>query len=105
MHIFFDFELDDKIEQPINPKNFVYEELRSFFMARYKVLEEEIDNFQQENEIAFVVLHLKNEGLETQGFNIPEHLKGKLKDCITEDDFNYITDKIWYKVLEEKRKN
>ena len=102
----FDWEVDDKVEQPVNPKNLVYEELRAFFKTRYKVLEEEINSFQKENEIGFVVIVWHDDGaVETKGFNIPPHLKDKLRNCISEDDMNYIMDVIWLKIQDEKRKN
>ena len=105
MNIFFDFELDSNLEQPTNPNNLVFNELRSFFDARYKVLGSEIKDEQKEDEVSFVVLSFKEHGVETYFFNISTQLQEKLKDCITQSDYEYIMDKTWHRIIAEIRKN
>jgi hypothetical protein len=38
MEIYFDWELDDKLEQPKNPNHVVFTTLRDFAKGRYGVL-------------------------------------------------------------------
>jgi hypothetical protein len=106
MEVFFDWELDEKLEQPLSSRKFVFEDLRTFIKSRYKVLEEQIDNLTTPDKPAFVaVITHDNGAIETKAFNIATHLLPKLKECITESDMNYIIDVIWQKVQEDKRKN
>ena len=105
MEVYYDFELNEKLEQPKNPDNIVLKTLREFAKVRYKVFEDEIDSIQPKDNPAFIVLGMHNGTLEINQFNIPPHLVDKVRDCISEDDFNYITDVLLTKMNEEIRKN
>jgi len=106
MEVYFDWELDDKLEQPLNSRKFVFDELKTFIKTRYKPLEEQIDSLQPPDQPAIVVVITHDNGaIETKAFNIATHLLPKLKECIIESDMNYIIDVIWQKVQEDKRKN
>jgi len=105
MEIYFDWELDDKAEQPKDTNNLVYIEIREFAKGRYGVLVEQIDAlWVDKTKPPFVVFSLLETGCKVQYFHIPDHLLQKLQSCISEDDFDYITDKIWYKIQDEKKK-
>jgi hypothetical protein len=105
MEVYYDFELNEKLEQPKNPDNIVLKTLREFAKARYKVFEDEIDSIQTKDNPAFIVLGMHDGRLEISRFNIPPHLVDKIIACITEDDYNYITNVLIAKMNEEIRKN
>ena len=106
MQIFFEWELNDNAEQPKNPNNLVYKELREFLTVRYKPLMEEIDAAQNEDEIAFVVFKWHEGGdVELQDFNVPVRLRDKLRGCISESDMDYIINKIGRIIEQENKKN
>lgn len=101
MEVYYDFELNEKLEQPKYPDNIVLKTLREFAKTRYKVLEDEIDSIQPKDNPAFIVLGMHNGTLEINQFNIPSHLVDKARDCINEEDYNYITDVLLAKIQEE----
>ncbi len=90
MQIFFDFELDNNIQQPKDPNNLVYQKMRKFVKERYSVLEDKIDLYQKEDEFAMAVICLEIEGIRIITNNIPPELKDKFESCISEDDIDYI---------------
>jgi len=103
MEIFFDWELDDKVEQPIH--KWVYEELRSFLWQRYKPLEHEID-LRKEGEIAFIAVVWNEDGsIETRHIFIPNDLSDKLNDALTQDDMDYIMNHIGKKIDNKTNEN
>lgn len=104
MEIFFDWELDENAEQPI--QKWVYEDIRAFLKTRYKPLEEKIDEIQPANQPPFVVFVWHNNGdVELKDFNIPKELREKLKDCITESDMDYIMETIGRKIDKKGNEN
>lgn len=105
MQFYYDFELDDNIEQPKDPNNIALVSLKEFVKSRYSLLEPEIDNLQPPDKPAFIVLCLEEDGFGIKPINVPAHLLDKLAASITEDDFNYITSHILSKIEGERRKN
>ena len=104
MEIFFDWELDKNLQQPIH--KWVYEELRTFLKVRYKPMEDEIDAAQKENEIAFVVFIWHESGdVELRPFNIPAHLEKKLMSSISHDDMDYIMNRIGQNIDKKSNEN
>jgi len=96
MEIFFDWELDDKIEQPIH--KWVYNDLRSFLRTRYKLLESEVDR-RKEGEVAFVAVVWHDDGsIETRYFFIPPDLCDKLTASLTQEDMDFIMEMIGQKI-------
>src|ERR1022692_1674924 len=104
MDVYFDFELNPKAEQPENPKSIVYQTLRQFVQSRYKVLDDELYANCTEDDRPFCVLLMKPEGLIIRYVDIDEPLLTKVQECISEDDFGYITDVLWKRIQVEKRK-
>ena len=103
MEIFFDWELDDKIEQPIH--KWVYEDLRTFIKSRYKPLEEEIDR-RKEGEVAFVAVVWNDDGsIETKYFFIPQDLVTKLNETLAQSDMDYIMEMIGQKIDKKGNEN
>lgn len=102
MEIFFDWELDEKIEQPIH--KWVYEDLRKFIKSRFAPLEEEVDNNKQ-GEVAFVVFCWGDEGISTKCFDINQDLIKKLNECLTQEDMDYIMEKIGQKIDNKANEN
>jgi hypothetical protein len=103
MEIFFDWELDDKVEQPIH--KWVYEDLRTFIKDRYKLLEEEVDR-RKLGEVAFVAfIWHDNGGIENKYFFIPDDLVEKLKVALTQEDMDYIMNHIGQKIDKKSTDN
>jgi len=103
MEIFFDWELDEKVEQPIH--KWVYDELRTFIKERYAPLEDEIDR-RKEGEIAFVaVVWNEDYSIETRFFFIPEDLILKLNESLTQRDMDYIMNVIGKKIDNKTNEN
>lgn len=103
MQIFFDWELDETIEQPIH--KWVYEDLRTFLKSRYRPLEEEIDN-RREGEVAFVVVVWNyNATIGIKCFFIPKELCDKLNNALTQDDLDYIINVIGQKIDNKSKEN
>ena len=103
MEIFFDWELDDKVEQPIH--KWIYEELRTFIKSRYKPLEEEVDRRKQ-GEVAFVGFVWHDDGsIESRFFFIPDDLVEKLKMSITQSDMDYIMNTLRQKIDKKGNQN
>jgi hypothetical protein len=101
MEIYFDFELDENVDQPKDPENIVYKTLREFVKTRFRLLEPELDASRPPMEPALVVLSMKDAGLETAFFNLTDDQIEKLKGCFTEDDFTYISRVIWNKIKDD----
>jgi hypothetical protein len=103
MEIYFDWELDEKVEQPIH--KWVYEELRSFLTDRYKPLESEIEK-RKIGEMAFVaVVWLDDGSIETRYFFIPEDLANKLNEAVTQTDMDYIMNVIGKNIDKKSSQN
>lgn len=99
MHVYFEFELDDKSLQPKDPNNVVITTLRQFVIERYKLLNDEIGLRLSIDEIAIAVIYMRGGGaIEIKFGNVPEDLLLKLKDSISDSDMDYIRDVILYKV-------
>ena len=105
MEVYYDFELNEKLEQHKNPNNVVLTALRDFVKSRYSVLKEDIEKDNLDKESCFIVLSISNGGLGITQFNIPPHLVDKVKNCITKDDFDYITNVLLAKMNEQIREN
>ena len=105
MDVYFDFELNPNADLPEDPKSVVYQTLRQFVQSRYKVLDDELYSNCTEDNRPFCVLLLEPEGLIIRYVDIAEPLLTRVQECISEDDFGYITDVIWKKIQAEKRKN
>ena len=71
----------------------------------YMVLDDQLLANYSEGNRPFCVLLLEPEGLIIRYVDIAEPLLTKVQECITEDDFGYISDVIWKKIQAEKRKN
>ena len=100
MFISFDWEIDEKAEQPQDKSRlWVYEEVRRFLIARYKPLEETIDAATTSDKpaIVFFVWH-DNGDIELKQVNIAPHLIDKWLACVTPEDMNYIMDVIGGKI-------
>lgn len=103
MEIFFDWELDDNVEQPLH--KWVYEDLRAFIKGRYKPLEEEVE-MRKEGEVAFVAFIWNEDGsIENKFYFIPPDLAEKLKSALTQEDMNYIMDVIGEKIDNKSKEN
>ena len=103
MEIFFDWELDNKLEQPIH--KWVYEDLRNFLKTRYRLLEDEIDR-RKEGEIAFVaVVWNENGSIETRFYYIPKDLCVKMNEALTQNDMDYIMNTIGKKIDKKGNQN
>jgi hypothetical protein len=105
MDIYFDFELDDNADQPEDPKNLVYETLRQFVQTRYRIFDDQLYANCTEDDRPFCVLLLETEGLIIKYVDLEEPLLTKVQECITDEDFGYISNVIWKRIQAEKRKN
>jgi len=105
MDVYFDFELNRYADQPENPKSIFYQMIRESEKIRYKVLDDELYTDCTDDNRQFCVLLLEPEGLIIRYVDIEFPLLTKAQECISEDDFGYITDVIWKKIRAEKRKN
>lgn len=109
MEIFFDWELDDKVEQPLEDRKWIYDEIRDFLKERYKLLEERIDKAVSEAGLplsAVVFVWHESGDVELRHINIPEEYDIKLKECISYKDMDYIMEKIGGRIDDtEAKKN
>ena len=100
MEVYFDWELDDKAEQPQDPNRlWVYENLRDFLKGRYKPLEEQIDAGTTPDRPAFVVFIWHDSGdVELKMWDINSPLLEKVRDSLTQSDMDYIMEIIGRKI-------
>jgi len=103
MEIYFDWELDETLEQPIH--KWVYEDLRTFIRSRYSPLEEEIER-RKEGEVAFVAVVWHDDGsIETRYYFIPQDLGVKMNEALTQDDMDYIMEMVGQKIDKKGSQN
>ncbi len=96
MEIYFDWELDKELEQPIH--KWVYEDLRKFMKERYALLDEEIER-RKEGEAAFIAVIWHDDGsIETRHYNIPPDLSQKLNEALNQDDMDFIMEMVGRKI-------
>jgi len=69
------------------------------------VLDDELYADCTEDNRPFCILLLEPEGLIIRYVDIAEPLLTKVQECISGDDFGYISDVIWKKIRAVKRKN
>lgn len=109
MEIFFNWELDDKVEQPLEDRKWIYDEIREFLKARYRPLEERIDIAVSEAglPVSAVVFVWHDTGdVELKPINIPTEYEQKLKECISYKDMEFIMEKIGGRIDDiESKKN
>ncbi|HWJ30147.1 MAG TPA: hypothetical protein VNS32_26660 [Flavisolibacter sp.] len=98
--------MDDEVEQPKDPKNLVYEELRRFYNDRYKVFDDEFKRIELiTGNPPFAGLTVTGNGVEVELFSIPDDLSKKMDECITQQDFDYITEVILRKIREQEKRD
>ena len=90
MELFYDFELDNSNKSFTPNQKLLHSEIRDFINQRYSVLDDEIKMSQDLDNPSYAVLIFAEEGFQILFFNIEVHLIEKLKDCVTDDDMNYI---------------
>ena len=76
MEVYFDYELDENSGLQ-GTKNFIDEALRSFLMSRYKVLDDEMEKYNNDGEEIYVIVDWKADGITLYDVNVPEHLREK----------------------------
>ncbi|MEZ5034704.1 MAG: hypothetical protein R2796_06925 [Chitinophagaceae bacterium] len=109
MEIFFDWELDEKVEQPIEDRKWIYDEIREFLKSRYRPLEERIDIAVSVAGLpvsAIVFVWHDNGDIELKPINIPSEYEQKVKECLSYEDMDFIMEKIGRRIDDtESNKN
>jgi hypothetical protein len=104
MEIYFDWELLEEQKTITCADKLVFDEIKSFYLTRFKPLEERIDAARNGYEPAFIVLVLAHRGMEVHPVNISEENIEKLKDSIRQEDLAYLNTVILKKLGNDEPK-
>lgn len=98
MHIYYDLEVlhPDKLETYNKESLYVLYAIKDFLMQRFGVLEDQMDKEWESNQAFVMLLTPKTEGDQLlMGFpNFSDDLKMKLESCLTEQDYEYLNQKM-----------
>ena len=99
MNVFFDLEIEDyeyfHTERKQTEKEGM-EEIRGFIEQRIAVLKDEIEREEAENKASYTVICIipKDDWYGTVRFNYSENLMTKMKSCFSENDWEYLANKL-----------